>query len=145
MRKIVLASAVLASIPVIALATPAPKLYICKFVGQPGVDERLQTGQNPINVSSNSIKDYQGVHSYFADAQGRSYVLAVDIGQPEPSVSECPVAKAPDPVPDPTPDPVVDPTPTPTPPSTTVIVPSKNSLSSTPVESNPADQFVGIK
>lgn len=121
----------------VALASPAPKVFVCKYVGKPGVDERLQTGQNPIDVSSNSIKDYQGVGSYFNDAQGRSYVLAVDMGQPEPNVSECPVVKAPDPVP--------DPTPTPTPPSTTVIVPSKNSLSTTPVESNPTDQFVGIK
>ncbi len=66
------------------------KVFVCKYVGTPGEDERLQTGNNPISVSVNAIPDYQGVGSYFADAQGRSYVLAEDIGQPEPDVSECP-------------------------------------------------------
>lgn len=101
----------------LAHATPAPKVYVCKYIGTPGVDERLQTGQNPINVSSNAIKDYKGVGSYFNDAQGRSYVLAEDTGQPEPNVSECPQPTTPTPPTPPTP-PVV-PTPvTPTTPQT---------------------------
>jgi hypothetical protein len=66
------------------------KVYVCKYVGKPGVDERLQTGQNPISVSVNSIPDYQGVGSYFADQHGRSFVLAEDVGQPEPDASACP-------------------------------------------------------
>ncbi len=36
---------------------PAPKVYVCKFVGTPGEDERLQTGQNPITPSVNSLKN----------------------------------------------------------------------------------------
>jgi len=66
------------------------KVYVCKYVGTPGVDERLQTGQNPIDVSVNSIKDYHGVGSYFADKQGRSYVLATSPQYPEPTVNNCP-------------------------------------------------------
>lgn len=78
-----------------AHATPSPKVFVCKYVGTPGVDERLQTGQNPIDVSENAIANFQGVGSYFNDAQGRSYVLAVDTGQPTPSVSECPAPQGP--------------------------------------------------
>lgn len=97
---------------VTVLATPAPKVFVCKYVGTPGTDERLQTGQNPISVSSNAIKNYQGVGSYFNDKHGRSYVLAEDNGQSEPDVSECPKADKPD-------DPVVPPaTPPVTPPTT---------------------------
>ena len=66
------------------------KVYVCKYVGTPNVNERLQTGQNPIEVSVNSIKDYQGPGSYFADAQGRSYVLATVPQSPEPSAADCP-------------------------------------------------------
>ncbi len=65
------------------------KVFVCKYVGKPGVDERLQTGNNPIDVSVNSIKDYAGVGSSFSDAQGRSYVLAEDNGQTTPDVSQC--------------------------------------------------------
>ncbi len=71
---------------------PAEKVFVCKYVGKPGVDERLQTGQNPISVSSNAIKDYAGVGSSFNDAQGRSLVVAIDTGQDEP---ECPVPQNP--------------------------------------------------
>ena len=70
------------------------KVFVCKYVGTPGVDERLQTGDNPISVSVNSIPDYQGVGSYFADQHGRSFVLAVDDTPPgpagDPDVSACP-------------------------------------------------------
>ena len=71
------------------------KVFVCKYVGTPGVNERLQTGGNPINVSVNAIPDGASVGAYFADAQGRSFVLAFDTGQPEPSASSCP-APAPD-------------------------------------------------
>ncbi len=70
------------------------KVFVCKYVGQPGVDETLQTGQNPIDVSVNAIPDYQGVGSYFADAQGRSFVLGPEHQANEqvetPDVSLCP-------------------------------------------------------
>ena len=67
------------------------KVFVCKYVGTPGVDERLQTGQNPISVSVNAIPlgDVR-VGSEFADAQGRSLVIAFDTGQPEPSPDACP-------------------------------------------------------
>src|SRR6476659_7207275 len=66
------------------------KVFVCKYVGTPGDDERLQTGDNPISVSVNAIPGGAAVGAYFADAHGRSYVLAYDVGQPEPDVSECP-------------------------------------------------------
>lgn len=87
-------------------AAPAPKVFVCKYVGTPGVDERLQTGNNPISVSQNAIQNFQGVGSYFNDAQGRSFVLAFDTGQPEPDVSECPAPAPNNPV---TPDTPKDP------------------------------------
>ena len=78
------------------------KVFVCKYVGTPGVNEILQTGNNPISVSVNSIPNYSGVGSYFADAQGRSYVLAEDTRQGggqtgEPNVSNCPRPEGPPP------------------------------------------------
>lgn len=69
----------------LAATLPEPKVFVCKYVGTPGLNETLQTGQNPISVSQNSIKDFQGVGSSFNDAQGRSFVVAFDTGQPEPT------------------------------------------------------------
>jgi hypothetical protein len=60
-------------------------VFVCKYVGTPGVDETLQTGQNPISVSISSISGFPGVGGFFADAQGRSLVLAFDTGQDAPS------------------------------------------------------------
>ena len=66
------------------------KVYVCKYVGVPYINERIQTGQNPIEVSANATRG-AGVGSYFLDGQGRSYVLAVVVpGQPAPSVAACP-------------------------------------------------------
>ena len=92
----------LALIGLVGCATPAVtsldppvgnKVWVCKYVGTPGVDERLQTGQNPISVSVNSIPDPEGdgvhVGDEFTDAQGRSLVIAFDDGGPEPP-PECP-------------------------------------------------------
>jgi hypothetical protein len=78
----------------------ARKVFVCKYIGKPGVDERLKSGKNPISVSSNAT-----VGSYFNDAQGRSFVLAEDTGQPDPDASECPQPDNPDPDPEPTPVP----------------------------------------
>jgi len=98
----VLGAALLLATSVTAVATaggeyPPPdpiKVFVCKYVGTPGVDEVLQTGDNPIDVSVNAIPDYHGVGSYFADAQGRSFVLGPEHKASEhvdePSVSECP-------------------------------------------------------
>ncbi|HWT39718.1 MAG TPA: hypothetical protein VN081_00335, partial [Dongiaceae bacterium] len=75
------------------------KVYVCKYVGTPHVDERLQTGQNPIEVSVNAIQqnEWNGqVPGWFSDAHDRSYVLGYVVkGQPEPSVSECPAPESP--------------------------------------------------
>jgi hypothetical protein len=90
------------------------KYFVCKYVGTPGVDETLQTGQNPISVSENAIPGTPVVGTFFNDSQGRSYVLALDTGQPEPPASACPLATpAPTPTPTPTPVPAANPTPTP--------------------------------
>jgi len=78
--------------------TTPKKVFVCKYVGTPGVDERLQTGQNPISVSVNSIQNNQWdgtVPGYFSDAHDRSYVLAYDEGQAEPDVSDCPAVTPP--------------------------------------------------
>ena len=106
----------------IFLALPAPssvaagdnaKWFVCKYVGTPGVDERLQTGQNPISVSENAIPVSPVVPGeFFQDAHGRSYVLVEDVGQAEPDPSECPPPDGGEPTPTPTPD---GGTPTPTP------------------------------
>jgi len=76
-----------------ALATgeASDKVFVCKYVSTPGEGERLQTGDNPISVSVNAIPlgDVR-VGSEFADAQGRSVVIAFDIGQPEPPATDCP-------------------------------------------------------
>jgi len=69
---------------------PSDKVFVCKYVSKPGEAERLQTGQNPISVSVNAIPGVVSIGKEFADAQGRSIVIAWDTGQPEPSVSSCP-------------------------------------------------------
>jgi len=75
--------------------TPPVKVFVCKFVGKPGVNETLQTGQNPISVSVNAIKVQPVVvGAFFADAQGRSFVLAIDNGQKVDS-SACPIVNKP--------------------------------------------------
>lgn len=104
------------------------KVYVCKYVGKPGVDEHLQTGQNPIEVSINAIPDYQGVGSWFADSQGRSYVLATVPQVPEPTVADCPQVGTPTPT-DPTP---TEPTPTETETPTETFTP-------TPTEPTPTE------
>jgi hypothetical protein len=57
-------------------------VWVCKYVGTPGDDERLKEGENPIEVSGHSVdKDKDGqvfVGDQFADAQGRSVVVQID-------------------------------------------------------------------
>ena len=118
-----------------AFAAPAAadnaKWFVCKYVGTPGVDEELQTGNNPISVSEDAIPVSPVVAGeFFQDSQGRSYVLVEDTGQDEPDPSECPPVTEPEPTPtatpeatptptpEPTPSPTPEPTPTPTPSST---------------------------
>jgi hypothetical protein len=68
------------------------KVIVCKYVGTPGVDETLQSGNNPINVSVNSLgSGFTGSFPYsFADAQGRSVAIRYATGPNESgSISEC--------------------------------------------------------
>jgi hypothetical protein len=72
------------------LAAKQPKVWVCKYVGKPGVDERLKAGKQPISVNANSIgEDPVVVGSFFNDAQGRSFVLAFNTGQ-HFTRSDCP-------------------------------------------------------
>ena len=103
-----------------AAATDNAKWFVCKYVGTPGVDESLQTGNNPISVSEDAIPVSPVVAGeFFQDSQGRSYVLVEDTGQDEPDPSECPPPTVPEPTPTPTPEatptPTPEATPTPTP------------------------------
>jgi len=112
-----------------AAATDNAKWFVCKYVGTPGVDETLQTGNNPISVSENAIPiDPVVAGEFFQDSQGRSYVLVEDTGQDEPDPSECPPVTAPDPTPTPTPEA----TPTPTPEATPTPVDSVGGATATP-------------
>ena len=75
---------------------PSHKVFVCKYVGTPGVDERLQTGDNPIWVDITSLANFVALGDFFNDEQGRSVAIAFDTGQPEPAVAECPTAPSPD-------------------------------------------------
>lgn len=91
--------------PVACRTTETPeKVYVCKYVGTPGVDETLQTGNNPIEVSVNAIPGWDGttIPFPFTDAQGNSVVIAFSDGPgsgqgDEPDRSDCPT---PDPEPE---------------------------------------------
>src|SRR5574338_388741 len=78
-----------------ASATPKiHKSYVCKYVGTPGVDERLQTGRNPIWVDTHALLGSDGetyVGQEFKDAQGRSVVIVANTPKlnPEPGIDAC--------------------------------------------------------
>lgn len=76
-----MAGVVVAAAPIAhASEGPDPKVLVCKYVGKPGVAERLKDGKNPIEVSANSLPGYTGgtpqPGDEFADAQERSLVVA---------------------------------------------------------------------
>ena len=91
---VLLSAAGFANAPAQADKSDEPsKAAVCKYVGTPGTDERLQAGGNPIVVDR---KDWMQVGSYFQDAHGRSYVLSfLNPGDPEPSVNSCPTPEEP--------------------------------------------------
>jgi hypothetical protein len=91
-REVTTTTAAATTTTAAATTTTTPrKVFVCKYVGKPGVDERLQTGQNPISVSVNSLTNGPiAIGARFEDAQGASVVIAFDTGQPEPDVSQCP-------------------------------------------------------
>jgi hypothetical protein len=86
------ATATMATLGLVAFSTPAhaapasSQVWVCKYVGTPGVDERLQTGNNPIRVSGNAAdEDNDGqvfVGEQFADAQGRSVIVQIEGDEP---------------------------------------------------------------
>ncbi|MGZ4495186.1 MAG: hypothetical protein ACXVWU_10835 [Nocardioides sp.] len=107
------------------------KSYVCKYVGTPGVDERLQTGQNPIWVDNHSLvghPDVTFVGQEFKDAQGRSVVIVANTGKlsPEPSVSDCPSPQSPSPSPSMTPTVTPSESPSMTPTVTPSVSPSES-------------------
>ena len=140
MRKVLLAATLVSVALMFGLAVvpagadpEANNWYVCKFVGTPGVDEVLQTGQNPIGVDENSIKAQTGkdtvsIGDEFPDAQGRSVVVAGPFAppgeQPGPGVEICGVSH---------PTTTVEPPPTTTiePPTTTVEPPPTTTTSTT--------------
>lgn len=96
-------------------------VYVCKYVGTPGEDERLQTGQNPILVEAHSLESPPVIGAPFQDEQGRSVVIGYgepgggQEGEPEPV---CPPELPPPPT-ETTPPPTTETTPPPTTTSTT--------------------------
>src|SRR4029450_12453999 len=107
------AAATIAAVGLVALSAPAyaapasSRVWVCKYVGTPGEDERLQTGNTQIRVSGNSAdKDKDGqvfVGDQFADAQGRSVIVQIE-GE-DPGIEAC------SPTPPPTDGPTDGPTP----------------------------------
>jgi hypothetical protein len=95
------AAATLATVGLVAFSAPAQaadadsKVWVCKYVGTPGIDEVLQTGNNPIFVSGHAAdKDKDGkvfVGDQFADAQSRSVVVQIEGEEPTCSATPPPV------------------------------------------------------
>lgn len=80
--------------------TEPKKVYVCKYVGTPGVNETLQTGNNPIEVSDRTLKDFDGTFPYpFPDAQGRSVAIGY-VGGPVLTAGDCPAPQTPPTTPD---------------------------------------------
>src|ERR1043165_7139944 len=69
------------------------KVYVCKYVGTPGVDERRQTGDNPVWVSESATPDPEAdgvqVGDRFGDRHDHS--LVIQIGGTDPGIDACPV------------------------------------------------------
>lgn len=83
-----------------ALATQGDphKVVVCKYVGTPGVDERLQTGQNPIVVDEASLEGdgFVGIFPFeFEDAHGKSIAIRYAVDSHDGDISECPGYVAP--------------------------------------------------
>lgn len=104
MKKLLLFLAALATVLMAGTAVfasegegpEANNWYVCKYVGPPGVDEVLQTGQNPIFVDESAIPVQPVViGAEFADAQGHSVVVAGPYAppgiQPGPGTEICPL------------------------------------------------------
>ncbi|NMM22925.1 MAG: hypothetical protein HHJ11_05415 [Phycicoccus sp.] len=101
--SVALGLALAGGIPTATATQPDPthKDYVCKYVGTPGVSERLQTGNNPIWVDTAATEPGL-VTGLFNDAH-RSFVIVADTLKldPEPGIDQCPNGdgpKQPDPL-----------------------------------------------
>jgi len=97
------------------------QVVVCKYVGTPGVDERLQTGNNPIVVDTHALEGdgFDGTFPFeFSDAQGNSIAIRYAENSHDGDISECPGYVSPTPTPTPTETPTPTDTPTPSTPPT---------------------------
>jgi hypothetical protein len=98
-RLLALLAAMLATaamaVPAVAGVTELPdKVYVCKYTVTPGEGEVLQGGQNPIEVSVNTLpNEFDGTYPFsFADQQGNSIAIGpADEGDPVLTVANCPL------------------------------------------------------
>jgi hypothetical protein len=95
------AAATIAGVGLVAFSSPAQavdagstKVWVCKYVGTPGIDETLKEGKNPIFVDGNAAdKDHDGqvnVGDQFADAQERSVIVQIGGENENPGCSQTP-------------------------------------------------------
>lgn len=90
------------------------KVVVCKYVSIPAVDERLQTGQNPIVVSVSALKGFDGTFPYaFNDKHVRSLAIRYAVNSHDGSLSECPTSITIKPTPTPSASPSATPSVTP--------------------------------
>lgn len=77
------------------------KVVVCKYVGKPGVDERLQGGNNPITPDDSTLDWFDGTFpAYFTDGQVKSVAVRYmyDGEKPsDPTLADCPAPDGPDP------------------------------------------------
>lgn len=73
------------------------KVVVCKYVGTPGVDETLQTGQNPIVVDYHALgSGFDGTFPFaFSDAQGHSLAVQWTDDVHFSDLSVCPAPEGP--------------------------------------------------
>jgi len=97
---VVVALAAIVSVMALALNVQAAKkdnnndhkkVWVCKYVGTPGINERLSTGNQPSSVSVSTLKNgFNGTFPWpFPDAQGRSVAIAYDDGGRSPGRAAC--------------------------------------------------------
>jgi LPXTG-motif cell wall-anchored protein len=94
-------SSILSSIQVADEEDCVKKVWVCKYVGIPGINETLKQGNDGlVQVSVNAIQQNQWdgtLPGWFSDAQDRSYVIAfVDDKKDPPSAADCPQPEQPE-------------------------------------------------
>jgi hypothetical protein len=102
-KYLFIAAALMLSITAVASAGDKPpkqedkdphKVYVCKYVGTPGEDERLQEGGNPIEVDRHALEGdgFAGTFPFeFSDAHGKSVAIGWSgDGYPVLGIGNCP-------------------------------------------------------